>query len=99
VYLVLEQFKFVLECDSLILTTGCSSWHLMAKNSNDSRIRIVGLHNVDLRYKRIANILKLSYSTGFGHTEIFQDRFQLEQAPQGSFKEVESSSAAEAGFK
>ncbi len=32
------------EYNSLILTTGCSTWPLMAKNSEDLRIRIVALH-------------------------------------------------------
>jgi len=37
--------------------------------SKDLRIRIVALYKVD--YK-IGNTLKLSYSTGQGHTEVFQ---------------------------
>ncbi len=39
------------EYNSLILTTGCSTWHLMAKNSEDLRIRIVAwpLARVDQR--------------------------------------------------
>ncbi len=51
------------EYNSLILTTGCSTWHLMAKNSEDLRIRIVALHNDGLGYKKFSNTLKLSYST------------------------------------
>ena len=55
-----------------------------------------------LGYKKIGNTLKLSYSTSQGHTEVFQDGLHLEQASQGSIKEVESlccASGAEAGFK
>jgi len=59
----------------LILTTGCSTWHLIAKNSKDLIIRMVALHKVDLGYKKT---LKLSYSTGQGHTEVFQDWFHLD---------------------
>ncbi len=43
----------------------------------------------------------LQYS-GQGHTDVFQEGFHLEQASQGSIKEVESlccASGAEAGFK
>ncbi len=51
------------EYNSLILTTGCSTWHLMAKNSEDLRIRIVALHKDGLGYKKFGNTLKPSYST------------------------------------
>ncbi len=51
------------EYNSLILTTGCSTWHLMAKNSEDLRIRIVALHKDGRGYKKISNSLELSYST------------------------------------
>ncbi len=51
------------EYNSLILTTGCSTWHLMAKNSEDLRIRIVALHKDGRGYKKFGNTLKLSYST------------------------------------
>ncbi len=72
VYLVLEQFKIRLfKYNSLILTTGCSTWHLMAKKlSEDLRIvfrildfRIVALHKDDRGYKKFGNSLELSYST------------------------------------
>ncbi len=49
--------------NSLIQTTGCSTWHLMAKNSEDLRIRIVSLHIYGLGYKKFGNSLELSYST------------------------------------
>ncbi len=51
------------EYNSLILTTGCSTWHLMANNSEDLRIRIVALHKDGRGYKKISNSLELSYST------------------------------------
>ncbi len=50
------------EYNSLILTIGCSTWHLMAKNSEDLRIRIVALHKAGRGFK-FSNTLKLSYST------------------------------------
>ncbi len=50
------------EYNSLILTIGCSTWHLMAKNSEDLRIRIVSLHKDGRGYK-FSNTLKLSCST------------------------------------
>ncbi len=46
----------------LLLTTGCSTWHLMAYNSEDLRIRIVALHKDGLGYKKFVNSLELSYS-------------------------------------
>ncbi len=52
-----------LEYNSLILTTGCSTWHLKAKNSEDLRIRIVALHKDGQGYKKFSNNLELSYST------------------------------------
>ncbi len=51
------------EYNSLTLTTGCSIWHLMAKNSEDLRIRIVALRKDGLGYKKFGNCLELSYST------------------------------------
>ncbi len=51
------------EYNSLILTTGCSTWHLMAKNSEDLRVRIVALHKDGRGYKKFGNSLELSYST------------------------------------
>ncbi len=51
------------EYNSLILTTGCSTWHLMANNSEDLRIRIVALHKDGLGNKKFGNSLELSYST------------------------------------
>ncbi len=51
------------EYNSLILTAGCSTWHLMAKNSEDLRIRIVALHKDGRGYKKFGNSLELSYST------------------------------------
>ncbi len=38
--------------NSLIRTSGCSTWHLMAKNSEDLRIRIVALHKDGLGYEK-----------------------------------------------
>ncbi len=67
----------------------------------DLRIRIVALHNDGLGYKKFGISLELSYSTGQGHAEVFQDGFHSEQTF-GSIKLVESSccvSGAEAGFK
>ncbi len=60
-YLVLEQLKF--GALSTKRTTGCSTWHLMAKNSEDLRIRIVALHKDGLGYNKFGNSLELSYST------------------------------------
>ncbi len=51
------------EYNSLKLITGCSTWHLMAKNSEDLRIRIFALHKDGLGYKKFGNSLELSYST------------------------------------
>ncbi len=52
------------EYNPLILVTGCSTWHLIAKNSlEDLRIRIVALHKDGLGYKKFGNSLELSYST------------------------------------
>ncbi|CAI9612262.1 unnamed protein product, partial [Staurois parvus] len=48
---------------SLILVTGSSTWHLMAKNSEDLKERIVALHKDGRGYKKIAKTLKLSCST------------------------------------
>ncbi len=50
------------EYNSLILTTGCSAWHLVTKKSDDLRIRIVALHKDGLGYKKFGNSLELSYS-------------------------------------
>ncbi|CAI9546878.1 unnamed protein product [Staurois parvus] len=47
---------------SLILVTGSSTWHLMSKNSEDLKKRIV-LHKDGLGYEKIAKTLKLSCST------------------------------------
>ncbi len=55
---------WLFEYNSLILTTGCSIWHLMTKNSlEDLRIRIIALHNDGRGYKKFGNSLELSYST------------------------------------
>ncbi len=49
---------------SLILVTGSSTWHLMAKNSlRIWKKRIVALHKDGVDYKKIAKPLKLSCST------------------------------------
>jgi len=40
------------------------------------------------------SLMKLRCSTGQGHTEVFQDGLHLEQASQGSIKEVESKKLA-----
>ncbi len=44
----------------LILVTGSSTWHLMAKISEDLKARIVALHKDGVGYKKIAKTLKLS---------------------------------------
>ncbi len=50
--------------NSLILTTGCSTWPLGAYLlSEDLRIRIVALHKDGRGYKKFGNSLELSYST------------------------------------
>ncbi len=86
VYLVLEQFKFGYLSTVLILTTGCSTLHLMAKLS----LRISELFGCSpqrwLGYKKFSNSLELSYS-GQCRTEVFQDGFHSEQTSQGSIKD------------
>ncbi len=50
----------------------------------------------------IRNSVTPGQNSGQGHTEVFQDRFHLEQSSQGSIKDVESlyyTTGAEAGFK
>ncbi len=47
----------------LILITGRSTWHLIAKNSEDLKKMIVALHKDGVGYKKIAKTLKLSCST------------------------------------
>ncbi len=67
--------------------------------SEDLRIRIVALHKDGRGYKKISNNLKLSYSTV---ARVIQRFLCIQQASQGSIKEVESlccASGAEAGFK
>ncbi len=90
------------EYNSLILTTGCSTWHLMAKHS----LRILKLEL--LLSTKMAEAIRSSVTAWnwvtvhTGHTEVFQDGFHLKQALQGSIKEVESlccASGAEAGLK
>ncbi len=48
---------------SLILVTGSSTWHLMAKNSLRIWKKRFVLHKDDIGYKKIAKTLKLSCST------------------------------------
>ena len=48
---------------SLILVTGSSTWHLMAKNTEDLKERIVVPHKGGLGCKKITSTLKLSCST------------------------------------
>ncbi len=91
------------EYNSLILTTGCSTWHLKAKNS----LRIWELEL--LLSTKMAEAIRSSVTAWNwvtvqwpGSYRGFQDRFHSEQASQGSIKEVESlccASGAEAGFK
>ncbi len=79
------------------MTTGCSTWHLMAKNS----LRIWELELLLSTKMAEAIRTELQYS-GQGHTEVFQDWFHSEQASQGLIKEDESlccASGAEAGIK
>ncbi len=92
------------EYNSLILTTGCQHGTLMVKNfSEELRIRIVALHKDGLGYKKSVTAWKLSYSTVASVIQRFSKTgFHLEQASQGSIKEVESlccASGAEDGFK
>ncbi len=89
------------EYNSLILTTGCSTWHLMAKNS----LRIWEFEL--LLSTKMAEAIRSSVTAWNwvqcqGHTEVFPGGFHSEQASQRSIKEVESlccASGAEAGFK
>ncbi len=49
---------------SLILVTGISTWHLMAKKlSEDLKKNSIALHKDGVGHKKIANTLKLSCST------------------------------------
>ncbi len=57
-----EQGSQILCYRSLILVTGSSTWHLMAKNSEDLKKRIIALHRDGKGYKKIAKTLKLSCS-------------------------------------
>ncbi len=64
--LVLQGLRCSIWCyhsHSLILVTGSSTWHLMAKNSEDLKKRMVALHKDGVGYKKIAKTLKLSCST------------------------------------
>ncbi len=67
IYICVSCFRAVniwfFEYNSLILTTWCSTWHLMAKKSEDLRIRIVALHKDGVGYKKFGKSLQLSYST------------------------------------
>ncbi len=55
-YIVLEQFNF--EYNSLILTTGCSTWL-----TEDLTITIVAPHKDGLGYKKFGYSLELTYNT------------------------------------
>ncbi len=55
--------KFGIITLTLILVTGSSTWHLMAKNSWGSEIRVVALHKDGVGYKKIAKTLKMICST------------------------------------
>ncbi len=57
------MLNLVLLLSSLILVTGSSTWHLMAKNSEDLKKNIVALHKDGVGYKKIAKTLKLICST------------------------------------
>ncbi len=48
------------EYNSLILTTGCSTWHLVGNNFLDLRIRIVALHKDGLGNKKFGNTLSVA---------------------------------------
>ncbi len=87
------------EYNSLILTTGCSTWHLMAKNS----LRIWELEL--LLSTKMAEAIRRSVTTWNWVTVQWPGSYGfrcIQQASQGSIKEVESlccASVAEAGFK
>ncbi len=91
------------EYNSLILTTGRSTWHLIAKNS----LRIWELEL--LLSTKMAETIRSSVTAWNwvtvqwpGSYRGFPRWFHSEQASQGSIKEVESlccASGAEAGFK
>ncbi len=48
--------------------------------SDDLITRIVAIHKDDLGYKKFGISLELSYISGQGHTEVFQNWFHSEQA-------------------
>ena len=77
---------------SLILVTGCLTWHLMAKNSRRKK-SIVAPHKDGLGYKNIANTLKLSYSMVAKPIQRFNG-VHSEQASPWSNKEVECACSA-----
>ncbi len=89
------------EYNSLILTTGCSAWHLMANNS----LRIWELEL--LLSTKMAEAIRSSVTPWNWVTVQWPGSYrgfprQVSQASQGSIKEVESSccaSGSEAGFK
>ncbi len=57
-----EQVSQILCYRSHILVTGSSTWHLMAKNSEDLKKIIIALHRDGIGYTKIAKTLKLSCS-------------------------------------
>ncbi len=90
------------EHNSLILATGCSTWHLMSKNSEDLRIRIVALHKDGWGIKKFGNSLELSYSTVARVIQRFSKMCFTRTVLARVDQEVESlccASGAEADFK
>ena len=57
------KFGVVAHTPSYWLVTVISTWHLIAKNSEDLKRKCVALHKDGLGYKKIAKTLKLSCST------------------------------------
>ncbi len=55
--------KFDVIALTLILVTGSSTWHLMAKNTLRIKKKNSALHKYGVGYKKIAKTLKLSCST------------------------------------
>ncbi len=78
--------KFGVIAHSLILVTGSSTWHLMAKNSKDLKFFL--LHKDGVGYKKIAKTLKLSCSRWTEYSGL-TGQVPLKQASPWSTKEVE----------
>ncbi len=81
---------------SLILVTGSSTWHLMAKNSlRIWRKKNVALHKDGVGYRKIAKTLKLSCSTVAKAIQRFNRTASTQNRPlPWSTKEVEGTCSA-----